>query len=387
MKTTMKWGYILIGIVVCVGWMTVQKVQAEEKNEDTVSQTQEQILAEFDFGDVNEMLSDIFPERRLDFGEMLGQLIRGEKECSVKLLTEIVKEKLFYEIRGNKRNLVQILLIAIIAAVFTNFSGVFRNQQSSETSFYLLYLLLMTLCLSSFRMMIETVGNQLKTLLTFMGVLGPVYFLGVAFAAGSVSAVAFYNFVLFLIFLVELIILNFTIPMIQVYMMVKFLNNLSWEDHLSKLAELLEMVIVWTLKTLLACVIGFNVLQGLLSPTIDSLKQSVLTKGAGAIPGIGNALGGVAEVVLGAAVLIKNGIGILGAIICITICLGPLLQVAVMTFMYKLAAALLQPISDKRIVGCISGMGEGCRLLLRAVFTTGVLFLLTIAVVAATTTK
>ena len=59
---------------------------------------------------------------------------------------------------------------------------------------------------------------------------------------------------------------------------------------------------------------------------------------------------------------------------------------AVMTLMYKLAAALVQPVSDKRITGCISSVSEGYELLVKVVFSTGVLFLLTIAVVTATTT-
>lgn len=47
----------------------------------------------------------------------------------------------------------------------------------------------------------------------------------------------------------------------------------------------------------------------------------------------------------------------------------------------ELAAALIQPVSDKRMTGCVTGVGEGIRLLFRVVFTTVVLFMLTIAVV------
>ena len=50
--------------------------------------------------------------------------------------------------------------------------------------------------------------------------------------------------------------------------------------------------------------------------------------------------------------------------------------------MYKLAAALIQPLSDKRIAGCVECVGDGCRLLMRVSFTAGFLFLLTIAVVS-----
>ena len=87
----------------------------------------------------------------------------------------------------------------------------------------------------------------------------------------------------------------------------------------------------------------------------------------------------------GTAVLVKNGIGMAGALLCVALCLVPLVQMACITFLYKLAAAVIQPVSDERITGCVDTVGEGCRLLMRVFFTTGVLFLLTVAVAAAVT--
>ena len=199
------------------------------------------------------------------------------------------------------------------------------------------------------------------------------------------TAAAFYNLVLFLIFLTEMLILNFLLPMIHIYMMVKVLDHLSEEEYLSKFAELIEMAVSWVLKTLVACIIGLNVIQGLISPAIDSVKRSALTRSAEAIPGIGDVIGGMAEVAVGTAVLVKNGIGMAGAVICVALCIVPLVQAACIVLMYRLAAAVIQPVSDKRIVGCIETVGEGCRLLLSVIFTTGILFLLTIAIVSAVT--
>ena len=88
---------------------------------------------------------------------------------------------------------------------------------------------------------------------------------------------------------------------------------------------------------------------------------------------------------LGTAVLIKNGIGMAGAAVMIAICAIPIVQMALMTLMYKLTAALVQPVSDKRITGCISSVSQGYELLMKVVFSTGLLFLLTIAVVTAST--
>ena len=53
----------------------------------------------------------------------------------------------------------------------------------------------------------------------------------------------------------------------------------------------------------------------------------------------------------------------------------------VLFLLLKGTAALIQPVCDKRFVGCVAGAGEGVRLLFQAVFTVTVLFVLTIVVV------
>lgn len=384
-------GIILCIFIVILGCFfsprTVYATEIRDKDEQAELQkeAEETIWKEFEFSEIEDLLDDIFPEKKTDFQDLIKKMLSGQTEPSLQVIGEMISDQFFYEWKSSKAGMVHILLIVIVAAVFTNFSNVFQNQQISEISFYVLYLLLITIGLNSFRILIVLASENLERLIGFMKVLGPVYFLAVAFAAGSSTSILFYNLVLLLIYLVELVILNFLIPFVQVYIVVKVMNNLSEEDYLSKFAELCETVIAWTLKTLLAGVTGVNIIQGLLSPAIDSLKRSVVGRSAEAIPVVGDAIGGVTEVMLGTAVLIKNGIGVAGALVCIGICLVPIIQMAVVTLLYKLIAAMIQPVSDKRIVGCISSIADGSQMLLRIIFTTGVLFLLTIAVVTATT--
>lgn len=368
---------MLIGIPVYA--KEPEKSEVQKKAEDT-------LLEEFDFSGVNKALQDIMPEKKVDFGATVMKILNGEEELSADLLVKLLEDSFFYEFRNGREGLIHILLIAIIAAVFTNFSGVLKNGQIGAMGFYVLYMLLIAIALSSFQVVLDSAAAGIEKLIIFMRALGPVYFLSVAVAAGSSTSIVFYNLVLFLIYIVELLVLNFLIPLLHIYMVVKMLNYISTEEYLSKLAELIEFLVNWISKTLLTAVIGLNLIQGLITPAVDSLKRGALSKSVEALPAIGDAIGGVTEVLLGTAVLMKNGIGVAGAIICILICAIPALQILAMTFLYKLVAALIQPVSDKRIVGCISAVGEGSRMLLKIVFMTGVLFLLTIAIVAATTT-
>ncbi len=359
--------------------------EPETDGAEELSLIEESLASQYDFNEIDGSLKELFPEEQLEFKDTLIGILSGDLDFSLRLFGRLVTDQISYAFRSSRDNLIHMLLIALLAAVFSNFSRMFQNRQISDISFYALYLLLIALTISSFEAVVNWVRGGIEALTAFMGVFCPLYFLAVSIARGSVTSVAFYHLVLFLIFLTEALILNFLLPILHIYMMVRVLNYLSDEDYLSKFAELIEMAVSWILKTVLACIVGLNVIQGLISPAIDTVKRSVITRSAEAIPGIGDAIGGMAEVAIGTAVLVKNGIGMAGAVISVALCVVPLVQVACIVLLYKLAAAVIQPVSDKRIVGCIETVGEGCRLLLGVIFTTGFLFLLTIVVVAAST--
>ncbi len=379
--------FILLSIVLV--WMIFStKVSAQELDaESSISETSRVILEQIGFSDINEAMEELYPEEKMDFAETVYAMIQGEMEVCADTINQLVLDQVNYAFRTNRRLLGQMILLVILSAVFTNFSQVFQNKQIAQVGFYVVYMLIIALAMKSFGSAMVWAEDGVNKLTSFMKVLCPVFFLAVAIAKGSISSVAFYNIALLMILLIEILILKFILPVIHVYIMIKFLNCLSEEDYLSKMAELIETGVGWVLKALLAVVIGLNGIQGLLAPAIDSVKRSALTRGAEAIPGVGDALGGIAEVVLGTAVLVKNGIGTAGAVVCVGICIIPVIQIGMLTFFYKLSAAMIQPVADKRMVQCISSVGEGCQLLLKLIFTVAVLFLLTIAIVAVTTGK
>ena len=374
-------------LVLIVFGLGTKIVNAKEDPETDILQDeiQDALLAEFDFNEIEEKLDRMFPQEKISFSDVFSALMSGNMAETIRIFLRFLTDQISYEFDYNRRSLVYVLMTALTAAVFSNFAGAFKSRQISDISFYIMYMLLITLCLTSFRISAEGLEDRLSALVDFMRVLCPSYFLAVAFASGSVTSLFFYNVILFLIYVVELVIVRFLLPVVNIYIMVRVLGNLTGEDFLSEFADLIRKAVSWILKTLLICVVSVNVVQGLLATAIDAVKRSALTRTAEALPWVGNAVGGVAEVVLGTAVLIKNGIGMAGAVITIAICAVPIFQMLIMAFMYKLAAALVQPVSDKRITTCISGISEGYEIMVKVIFTSGLLFMITIAIVAAST--
>ncbi len=346
----------------------------------------ESLIKESDYQEIQEVLNEISTNpNQKTFAEYVKQLVSGEKEFNFETIINDAVQASIGEINDNKKVIVQLVIIAVIAAIFTNFSNIFQNNQVSETAFYVTYLLLFSILTSSFYVASSVAVTVLHNLLDFMKVMIPTYMLSVAFGAGASTSMVYYESTLLIISLVDILLVYVVLPAINIYFILMLANNMMKEDMLSKLTELLEMIIQWVLRTLLVVVIGINTIQGLIVPMAEHIKNSAIIKTTTAIPGIGNAINSVTETVLGAGVLVKNAVGVGGLIVIVTICLIPLVKLAFFVIIYKFGAAVVQPISDKRILGCLSASANAAKLLMTTVFIAALLFLISIALIAAST--
>ena len=171
------------------------------------------------------------------------------------------------------------------------------------------------------------------------------------------------------------------LPLIQIYVMLVLAGNVMKEDMLSKMTELLKTGIFWGLRWLLGLVAGFHLVQGMVLPYADAVKTSGMEKILQAIPGIGAGAGAVTKLVLGSGVLIKNTMGAAAVVILVLLSLAPLVKLWFFFMVYRIVAAVLEPVADKRLVGCISGVAEGQKMLLHAAVLGLVLFVITIALI------
>jgi stage III sporulation protein AE len=120
-------------------------------------------------------------------------------------------------------------------------------------------------------------------------------------------------------------------------------------------------------------------------PVADAVQSSGMQKLLSVIPGIGAGAGAAVKVLLGSGVLIKNSIGAAAVIILVVITLVPALKLVLLWLIYRVAAAVLQPVADKRTIAAISNVADGERMLLELSFYGMVVFVLSIALISSTT--
>lgn len=348
----------------------------KEKITQTEAGTVSDILEELDLSQVQRMLDQMLGEESFSMKDMLDGLIKGEKVLSEDTVQEMLHSFLFSGLKKEKNLLIKILLLILLSAVLANFADVFESGQIGDICFYIVYLLLFILLMDSFSSITRSVQQTITWMAEFMRGLAPAYFLTISIAAGSSTAAVFYEGVLILTWLIQEVILNLLFPGACLYVLISLINNLSKEEMLGKMAELLDTAVSWGLKTLLGMVVGLQVVRGLIAPVMDTLKRSALGKAAGALPGVGNAVNMVTELVLTSAVLVRNCLGVVILFAFVAAGAGPVIHYGILSLIYRFLAAIAQPVSEKRIVDSLATMGEGCALLLRIHFTAEILCIL-----------
>lgn len=338
------------------------------------------IWQDYGLDKLEEGIDKLFPGMEIDFGGLLSKVMSGNVTGAMGELFQESIAGFWGKLEGMKNVFIWLLVLGIVSSLMTHFVEIFDRHQVADIGFYFMYLLFTAVLLKCFSQAADTAAQTIENIILFVKLLVPAYLISVGISAGAVTAGASYQLMLFAVYGVESILSAGLLPLIYSYVMLAVINGVWVEEKLSLLIELLEKAIGWVLKGAMGVVTGIGIFQTLIAPVVDSARTSALQKFVEAIPGIGNAAGGVAELVLGSAMIIRNSIGVVLLLLLLLLCAAPLLKIAVIAGILKCAAAFMEIVSDKRITACADRTGDAGLLLLRTTGTAMVLFLIAIAV-------
>lgn len=362
-----------------------QMEEAEDTETDQAAAAQEELLAELDFDAIQKEVDSLLSGQEFSFAGTVHSLLQEEGDPFRSFRAgNTVLSCVKTTFAAQKGLMKELFLLVLAGAVLGSFSSLFEGKQVRDASFYMVYLLALALILKNFQSSGENLKAVITSLVAFMRILTPSYYLAAAAAGGASTAVMFYQTLLLVILAVEKLLLALVLPMIHIYLLIALVNDLSGEEILSHMTELLETCVNGLLKSSLGVLVGMQMIKNLIAPALDSLRQMALWRTAGMIPGIGNAVNAVTELVAGSAVLIRNCFGVTAMLVLLAAGMVPAVQLLVSGLSFRLLAAAAQPVSDKRIAGCLAAAGKGYAMLLRLLLTVEVLFLLTIAILAGT---
>lgn len=325
---------------------------------------------------ISEYSNDIMPELKND--DVLERVVNGQQVDSSTLINRILNAFL-KEFKVAIGLVTKILLATMFCTLLKNISPE-SDSGVKEIAFYVAYLVIVGLIINSYINIADLCKETIVKLSDFINLLVPLV-LGLMIANGTiVSAGMMQPVLLVMTTLINSVVTNFILPLIFISLVINIVSNISENIKVSKLPEIIQKYSINFLKCVLAIFIAVLSIEGSLSANVDGFTAKT-TKAivSTTIPVVGKALSDAADSVIGAASITKNAIGIIGMFVVIAIIIEPIIKIFSLMLIFNISAALIEPISDKRISNCMSVTGEAVKNLFALVSTVSIVFVLAIS--------
>ena len=316
----------------------------------------------------------------ISFQEIINQ-ITGEDGITGQGIFPVLNKTFLQVITGSKTAVVQIIILALFSAAIRCFGPSACKEQISDTAQMILSISLTAVLIASFYTACTISTDTLEGCISVYKAVVPVFFSAVAFASGNVTAAVYYEIVLMLITTVNLLFKSVLIKVDQIYMLISMADAVAKEERFTKAAELCVQVMKWSGRTALVVFTGLGGLKGMLVPVSETYKKKMLYRAVQTLPGVGSSIETVTQTVWGAAKIIKNGIGMAAVIAVLIVCAVPVLKLVLMAVLFKVTAAVIEPVADKRVVKAVNALGTAVGMLLMTVLAAVSLFLLMLAMI------
>lgn len=345
---------------------------------------------------VDPLVSDLQGELDLDFFDRYwGELEREAGEYLPELSWKSVMERLqggeaildpgaflgglgrffFGEVLLNLKLLGQILLLAVAAAFLKNLESAFERKQVAALTRSIVFMVLAGLCLYSFTAALSVAGTTILDMADFSLASLPAL-LALLAAQGSVTSSAILQpLVVFGISFFGSLIRNIIFPLIYFSALLGLVDHFSPHFRVKQLSRLFKELSIWGMGICMTIFVGILAVQGVAGTVADAVGLRTAKYMTGAfVPVVGKILSDAVETVAGASIILKNSIYLTGVVALLLITLFPLLKLTAITLIYKLSAALVEPIGESELGSCINVMGDSLALVLAALACAALIF-------------
>ncbi|KYD25699.1 hypothetical protein B4110_2520 [Parageobacillus toebii] len=357
-------------------------VQASSPNDQLVQKQMEQL----DISEIRQYWEDIvtkyggfLPESQKG---SIAEFLSGEKQLSLKEWLIAFGKFLFYELQANGKLLGTLILLTVFSMVLQSLQNAFEQQTVSKVAYAVVYMVLLIIALNSFRVAMDYALDAVQTMSHFMIAMIPLLLALLASSGGVISAAFFHPIILFLMNTTGTIVEYVTLPLLFLAALLSIVSTLTDHYKVTQLAELLTKVGIGILGVILTTFLGVMSVKGATSAIADgiALRTAKFVTG-NFIPVVGKMFTDAADTVVTASMLLKNTVGIVGVAILFIIAAFPALKIFAIAFIYKVSAAVMQPLGGGPVISCLSIMSKSIAYVFASLAIVSLMFFLSLTII------
>lgn len=346
----------------------------ENVSEDEIMETQKSLLDISGFlEEAEKYTKNTFED--LELGDLFSSAITGNIDNTT--IIKSILNLLGKEILDSVTVLGSIIVIIIIHSILRSISEGLENKSISQITYYVQYILIVTLIMSNFADVLDMVRTSIQDLVGFMNNLIPILITLMLTTGNIVSANLLQPIILFIITFIGNFITAIIIPFVLVSTALGIVSNISDRIQINKLAKFFNSTVIWILGIVLTLFVGIVSVEGSMSSTVDGVTAKTAKAAVSTfIPVVGKILGDAVDTVIGCSSILKNAVGIVGVIVIVAICVLPIIKLAFLMFLYYLGAAVCEPIADGKIIKLLEQIGDTFKILLAIMCSISVMLII-----------
>jgi stage III sporulation protein AE len=371
----------------------IPSVQASEETKDSKSPLSPQELVDtqlksLDLSDLKQYWEDItnkyggfLPESQKG---SLYDFIKGDKKFSFQEWGKGILKFAFQEFVANGKLLGSLIMLTIFSMFLQSMQNAFEQSSISKVAYAIVYMVLVIIALNSFHIAISYTTEAIQTMTSFVMALIPLLLALIAASGGLVSAAFFHPVILFLMNMSGLFMQYIILPLLFLATLLSIVSTMSEQYKVTQLAQLLRNWSIGLMGLFLTVFLGVISVQGASAAITDgvTIRTAKFITG-NFIPVIGRVFTDATDTVISASALLKNTVGIAGVAILLIIVAFPAIKILMISFIYKFAAAILQPLGGGPVIKCLDIISKSVIYVFAALGIVSLMFFLTVTVIVA----
>lgn len=379
--TSLQWRFIIVWFIALFifGIADLLASPADVVIEKQAEQLPTDEVEQF-WGKLQNEYGGYFPDGKVpSFKELL---LPGGKGFSFAGVFKGLLQYFLHEVLYNGKLLVSIIILTVFSMILETLQSAFEKNAVSKIAYSITYLVLMILAINSFHVAIGYAKGAIESMIHFMMAMVPLLLTLLASMGNVTTVTILHPLIVFMIHTVGTLIYVIVFPLLFFSAILHIVSSLSEKYKVTQLANLLRTISVACMGVFLTIFLGVISVQGATGAVADGVTLRTAKYVTGNfVPIVGRVFSDAADTVIGASLLVKNGIGLAGVIILIFLCAFPALKILTLALIYNLSAAIMQPLGDSPIITCLQTIGKSMIYVFAALAAVGLMFFLAITII------
>ena len=358
--------------------------QVENENNDLMNSAKEDISEGVDFDEFVNTMDEYIKDNNIadiDLKEIANNMLNSKETdyntIFIKILSLFSKD-IVKALTGG----ITIFIIVIIMGVISSME-LESKSDVTKIAHLACFLVIATLTISSFIEIITNFKDVVSTLTTIMQVISP-FLMAILLATGAITSTGIIEpLLLFIASAIGFIINYIVVPFMCISVAFNVISSMSQNLRLTKMSKLFNSTSLWIIGIIFTVFLGILSLETSLSSSVDTLAvKTTQAAVSNFVPVVGKFFSDSFETVVGATKIISKVGGTIGILAVILIAITPIIKILTVLIIYKILAALIEPIcDDENISKYISGFASTYQTILGILIGISILFVISTGII------